>query len=64
MPTVVPMTVMMKTTVSAIISEMREPWMARDSTSRPNLSVPRKCTGWPSVEPKKCRFAGIRPKSL
>ena len=29
-----------------------------------NLSVPRKCTGWPSIEAKKCRSAGISPKSL
>ena len=45
MPTSVPIVVVSSTTISAMVSEMRDPMMPRDRISRPNLSVPRKWNG-------------------
>ena len=64
MPTSVPTTVVIATTTSAMVSEICEPTMPRDRISRPNLSVPRKWIGRPSVAPKKWISVGISPSSL
>ena len=43
-PRMVPMQAAKTGDSSPKISELREPWIIRDSTSRPNWSVPSQCS--------------------